>query len=355
MKITYDNFVGYELNEAITRFTQGPNQRPPGNSEIAHFTWQRLIDRREYQNWLEQCALHGYKDVPWVTENEGPIPPPVDPGSPTWRPTSSAIRHVTGDFLDALHGFARPTFMLPGMPVDEQNDVIAYYPGSHLPFGWKAYYNKFPQWGFDYSGAFDLYEASVDRCFGHQRIPVCAIPIEQDDTLRGHLGRIRPFLERLLGANRLVCVQWGWEINDITDWTADGDTQLEYLKGLRDIIGPDIPVYAHWTPERWSGWPSFRNTTGDPEDEGGELDWLRAARAEGLNGVFYQDWPDKLVAAVLERALYLDKKNYQGPGICGRVQTADLDFVMFEHSRDPDHFNAIVQAVVADGRATVYC
>lgn len=87
MRITYENFVGYELNEAITRFTLGPNQRQPVNNEIAHFTWQRLVERREYQNWLEQCALHGYKDVPWVTENEGPLPSPVDPaGSPTWRP-----------------------------------------------------------------------------------------------------------------------------------------------------------------------------------------------------------------------------------------------------------------------------
>lgn len=351
--MTYDNFVGFELAEAVARFQKGHDGRAPSISELAHFAWQRLVDHREYENWLQQCELHGIRDIPWVTEGQEPSKPPPSTGD--WRPEPSLVRLVTGDFLDALHEFARPTFMLPGMSEAEQLDVIAKYPGTHMPFGWKTSYSKFPQWAFDHTHNFGEYEKTIDRCFAYKKVPVCAIHFEAEDTRSAHVARIRPWLKRLLAADRLVCVQWGWEINDINDWTADGDEQLEYIRGLRNIVPLEIPLYVHWTPERWSGWPSFHNTVGNPEDEGGELDWLREARKLGVTGVFYQEPFDKPVPALLERALYLDKKNYVGPGICGRVHTADLDFVMYEHSRHPDHFKEVVRAVIQDGRATVYC
>lgn len=355
MPANYNEFVARELAEAQAAFQRGHGSAP-SVGDLAHFAWQRLVDQREYNNWLLAAE---YKDLPgeppWVSDEPIPPPPPPSGGSSIWRPDPSLVRLVTGDFLDGIHGFLRPTFMLPGMPVDMQLDVISNYPGSHIPFGWKTTYPKFPQWAFDCTHSFDQYEAVIDRCFAQKKVPICVIHFDADDSRTRHLAHIRPFLDRLLAGGRLVCLQWGWEINDINKWAADGDEQLEYIRGLRSIVPLEIPLYVHWTPERWSGWPSFENTVGKPEDEGGELEWLQEARGLGVTGVFYQDWPSKPVSEVLDRALWYEKKNYQGPGICGRVLTADLDFVMYEHSRDPLHRKEIVQAVVRDGRPTVYC
>jgi hypothetical protein len=272
----------------------------------------------------------------WIVHPAPPVePPPGPPPDATWRPTRDEVLRWRGDFLDALNGFQHPTFMLPGMPVDLQDAVLARYPGRHVPFAWKTWYPRFPQWGFD--RPHDI-EDVIDRCFAHHCIPVLFVPIEAGDSLDAHIARITPVLTRLRDGGRLVALCWGWEINDINGWTANGTQQLEYLRRLRAIVPAPIPLYAHWTPERWSGWPSFDGT----EPEKGELDWLREAERIGLTGVLYQEPWDKPVAEIEDRAFRYDQKNYIGPGIKGRVETAGLQFVLFEHSRDPEHYRAVV-------------
>lgn len=253
-----------------------------------------------------------------------------------WRPSKADILSWSGDFLDARNGFSKPTFMLPGMPRDLQIDVLAQYPGTHVPFGWKTYYPKFPQWTFDYSNNFAKFEGIIDLCLSFQKIPVIFIPIDAEDSVSSHIRKITPYLRRLIDGNRLFCLSWGWEINDINDWTADGDSQLEYLQLLKPLI--DVPLYVHFTPERWSGWPSYN---GQDQDKS-ELSWLIEAKRIGITGLLYQEPFDKPVENIEERAFLLDKKNYLNPGIKGRVETAGLQFVLFEHSRDLEHYNAVV-------------
>lgn len=349
MKPTYDSFVQTELAEAARRFREG-HGFDPNIHDLAHFAWQRLIPpHREYGNWLLAAERKDRDEPEWQVEGEEPEEP--EEPTPDWRPSREQVRNWSGDFLDALHNFERPTFMLPGMPPAIQREVLDAYPGTHVPFGWKTTYPRFPQWGFDHTDNFEFYEMSVDFCFERQKVPVCVIHFEANDSLDRHLERIKPRLDRLLVGNRLVALQWGWEINDINDWTCDGDAQLEYLDGLRRIVGPDLPLYVHWTPERWSGWPSFRNTIGRPEDEGGEGDWLREAHDRfRVTGMCYQEPWDKDLAATFERTYTYDKKNYAGPGICGRCLTYGLDFIFFEHSRDPERYRQVIEYAKRDGR-----
>lgn len=254
-----------------------------------------------------------------------------------WRPSLSEILNWSGDFLDALGNFSRPTFMLPGMPQDLQISVISGYPGTHIPFGWKTYYPKFPQWTFDFTNNLGAFEELIDLCLVYKKIPVIFVPIDAEDSLQAHIHKITPILQRLIDGNRLFCVSWGWEINDINDWTADGDSQLEYLQMLKTLI--DVPIYVHFTPERWAGWPSYN---GQDQDKS-ELSWLIEAKRIGITGLLYQEPYDKPVDAIEERAFLLDKKNYLNPGIKGRVETAGLQFVLFEHSRDPEHYRKVVE------------
>jgi hypothetical protein len=284
---------------------------------------------------LDETARERKWIVHPASPSPSPDPPPGPPPDATWRPTRDEVLRWRGDFLDALNGFQHPMFMLPGMPVDLQDAVLARYPGTHVPFAWKTWYPRFPQWTFD--RPHDI-EDVIDRCFAHRRIPILFVPIEADDSLDAHMARITPVLRRLRDGNRIPALCWGWEINDINRWTANGTQQLEYVRRLRAIVPAPIPLYAHWTPERWSGWPSFDGT----EPDKGELDWLREAQRIGLTGILYQEFWDRRVDAIEDRAFLYDQKNYIGPGIKGRVETAGLQFVLFEHSRDPEHYRAVV-------------
>jgi hypothetical protein len=250
-----------------------------------------------------------------------------------FRPTLEEISSWSGDFLDALNNFSAPTFMLPGMPNDMQHRILANYPGTHVPFGWKTFYPKFPQWTFDRPN--DIEEV-IELCLHYHKIPVLFIPIEENDSLDKHVERIRPILRRIDDSGLLFALSWGWEINDINSWTANGSEQLRYLQKLREITS--VPLYVHFTPERWSGWPSFDGT----EQDKSELSWLIEARKIGIEGLLYQEPYDKKIPYIEERAFLLDKKNYMNPGIKGRVETAGLQFIMFEHSRDPEHYKAVV-------------
>lgn len=310
----------------------------------SHADAGRLVLRQAYR---DDPATQGVEMPDWLGGGES---------GASWRPSRAAVDQVTGDFLDALGGFQRPTFMGPGMSRAEQETLIQYYPGSHLLAGWSTVYPRFPQWSFDFSADFGGYEGWLDRCFARERIPVVVIPIAAGDRVERHLTRIRQYLDRLQAAGRLVCLMWGWEINDISDELADGDGQLAYLEGLARLVDGDLPIALHWTPERWSGWPSFQQTIGRTEDEGDELAWLRqAVRVAGPRlRMWYQSPWDTPIEGVLERVYTLDRKNYDGPGICGRSLTAGIPFVHLEHSRSRSRFEVLRQAAIADGRGG-YC
>lgn len=224
---------------------------------------------------------------------------------------------------------------------------------NRIPFGWSTVYPRFPQWAFDFSADRELYRALLRECRAAGIAPVPVIPFLANDSPKAHCARVKEYLAPLADDGEFDQVQWGWEINDINDWACDGDAQLEYVKSLRTWLPISIGLSAHWTPERWSGWPSFHNTIGRAEDELGEFEWLQVAHQYGLTAVNYQliwDAPLRIGDprdgdGQLDRYLDYDKKQYDSPGIRGRVQTAGLISRCFEHSRTPDRWATVVASV----------
>lgn len=317
---------------AEERFLMPPNQE---YYTVMQYCWERLVVETPIEPALKFIW-------PWWT------PPSMN----NYVPTREEILAIRGNFL-ALGDFQHPVFMMPGMNTDERRNLI-YLPQRQsgfrtLPFGWKTYYPSFPNWQFDYSERLPEFQSLLQEVNRERFIRLLFIPIEEADSLDQHIERIKPKLE--YWHNNYDSLSWGWEINDINDWTRDGDIQLKYIENLIQITKGEKPIYSHWTPERWSGWPNYRNGN----DHRSELDWLNRAKAIGLRGVLYQEPYDKPVKDVLDRALYYDKKNYIGPGICGRVMTAGLDFIMFEHSRENSRWNEIGKAVITDGRSKGIC
>lgn len=307
---------------------------------------------RECLGWAWQVDVEGYSfDAArqWVWPQAAPgDPPPISPVPPAvpW----------SGDFLDAIGDFRRPTFMLGGMSPSEQDALLSAYPGTHVPFAPFCYYPRFPQWG--YSLTPDAYLNLVWRVLSHGKRPVVVLHPSSADTLSSHLVRMDPYITALENGvshpETALSWMWGWEINDLSDVFALGANQVRYVQRLRQRIGQG-DLWAHWTPERWSCYPSYGT---DGEGEPGEYDGLKELKAAGLTGVLYQcpyEGPlrtgdPREGEGALDRYLDYDQKNYDGPGILGRVQTAGLECVCFEHSRDPQRYQQVVAAVRADGR-----
>lgn len=286
------------------------------------------------------------------------------PGDPAPTPTlvPPAIPW-SGDFLDALNGFQRPTFMLGGMPPADQDALLAAYPGTHVPVAPACDYPAFPQW--HYALGPEAYRELIGRILRHGKRPVCVLHPRAEDSVTAHVARMDPYLQALqtgVANPALLSWQWGWEINDLSDDWARGAQQIAYVRRLRQRI-PIGDLWAHWTPERWSCYPSYGVSQDVADEEPGEFDGLRQLAAAGLSGVLYQlpldvplrhGDPDQGEGA-LDRYLDYDQKTYQSPGILGRVLTAGLWCVCFEHARTPDRYHAVVSALRAEPRGQGWC
>lgn len=344
MVTTYDKFVQEELPEFVERFCAGRGHAP-NTGDLAHFVWQRLIESRELQNWLAQAGSDA--DIPWVIDPGVTDPTPEEPKLP-FEPGVGARRPRT-DFLGT---WDHPLLMWGGMNADLRQDKLAWMRDrgyNALPLAVHNNYPRFPQWHWDWWSNPSLMREALIQILEYGVTPWVVLHPRDGWSITRHLDQIRSIWDTIdLYA---PAVMWGWEINDLGGEWANGSQQLRYLGHLAHIIG-DRPLYVHFTPERWAGWPGFDGT----EQNQDEVEWLRRARAVGATGLAYQESPDKPEDDVLARMLSIPSPHGWSPGIAGRVvDGAGLDFVAFEFSRDEDRHARLVQTLEKDVRVSGWC
>jgi hypothetical protein len=270
----------------------------------------------------------------------------VTPDAIAARWPRDRVRRFRGDFL-AVGDFTRPVFMYPGMPDDlrariRQEQKARGY--THLPFGWAVTYRSFPQWSADLNDDRGRFEALLDEVYADDLLPVVFVPIERRESRAELEARVTAYLTPL--RSKIRGLSWGWEINDISAWTADGDEQRRYVRFLRRLLGPDPVLWVHWTPGLWSGWPDF----GNPDDRRSEVAWYEDLP---LDGVLYQrshtEPEDRAIHWTFE---YPHPESR--PGVAGRLtDLCGVDFVFFEHSRNEARAQRIMRRAVTYGDVMV--
>jgi hypothetical protein len=242
--------------------------------------------------------------------------------------------------------------MIGGMSDAEQVEQFAWmHARGHttIPIAVHNDYPRFPQWTWDWWDWPEKLVAFCGRATAEGFDLLLMLHPKPGRTMRDHLTAVRSLWPDLQGIAGGVC--WGFEINDLGGEWANGDRQLDYLKALKTIVGA-TPLYVHFTPERWAGWPGF---DGNNQDDT-EIDWLRRAGARGVRALLYQEPPDKPVNEQLERMLEIPSPFGWSPGIAGRVvDGAGLQFVAFEFARDERKHAETVARLQRDGRVTGWC
>lgn len=272
--------------------------------------------------------------------------PPEEP--PTGPDPATALR-IRMDFLGRWNHGDGPLFMIGGMEPALRQRQYAWMRErgwTHIPLAVHNDYPAFPQWHHDW---WDTLAQLVERLWEHHDEGFHTILVLHplpNTAMAGHLDRVSQLWKAIHAP--ISAVQWGWEINDLGGQWANGSAQLDYLAGLRGIVG-GVPILVHFTPEQWSGWPSFDGT----EQQKDEVDWLRRASSHGVVGLLYQDRPTKPLDAVMERALRIPSPHGWSPGICGRVvDGAGLRFYLYEFSRDEARHREGQRVLDADPRVS---
>jgi hypothetical protein len=149
---------------------------------------------------------------------------------------------------------------------------------------------------------------------------------------------------------RMACT--GWEFNQIngSEWTGDGTKHIEWAKHLKGLLPSGVPLYAHFSPERITGWPNYPDHSG-PQDEAG---WWKGDNP--LDGLLYQRRPDEPLPDFFDHTL-------GGNGDVGDVNRiagsywglSGLKFIVFEHSRDIERYKAVVVGVQEHPLVSGWC
>lgn len=344
MVTTYDKFVQEELPEFVERFCAGRGHAP-NTGDLAHFVWQRLVEGRELKNWLAQAGSN--TDVPWVIDPGVTDPTPEEPTRPF--DSGVAARRPRTDFLGT---WDCPLLMWGGMRADQRQDKFGWmreHGYNMIPLAVHNDYPRFPQWHWDWWMRPTLMKGALIEILESGFVPWVVLHPKAGWSVRTHLEHVTRIWDTI--DVYAPAVMWGWEINDLGGEWANGTHQLMYLNHLSRIIG-ERPLYVHFTPERWAGWPGF-----DGEEQNrDEVDWLRHAKAVGATGLAYQESPDKLEDDVLARMLTIPSPHGWSPGIAGRVvDGAGLDFVAFEFSRDEARHARLVRFLADDPRVSGWC
>jgi len=162
------------------------------------------------------------------------------------------------------------------------------------------------------------------------------------------------FIERFFGECDPAAAFLGWETPRIPGGWLDGEaSHIDTYYRVRERYGK--PFYDHFTPGRDAATNSY-----DP------IQWRRDAAEAGLTGTLMQYDYRWRVREMLHHAYDLPAPHGLEPGHCGRNETLgrlggnDLDWVLFEHRRDPDGHQRIVDAIPTSvvfkaGRGHGYC
>lgn len=298
------------------------------------------LDDEGIAAWLVDCyavrfRMKGMSHLDAISKVREEILKVVNPPKVSWFPSEEEIRNWRGDFLGRWN--TRPMFMFCGMNEAEKLDCIHWYKHkgyTHVPIGLHNDYPGFPQWHWNYWENPELWAESAKMLLENHLIPILVThPIKSYGKHIQELWHVWPAIREYVPA-----IQWGWEINDLGPEWANGGAQLDYIINLATF---GRPLYAHFTPERWSGWPGF---DGKDQDKS-EYKWLSLAKGYGLTGILYQDSPDKDEDEVFYRAYELPSPHGYEPGICGRVNAMGLDFVLFEFARDESRHDRIASRI----------
>jgi hypothetical protein len=334
--------VGYELQTALHRFYVGHNAYPLP-ADIAHLAWQRLAEFREYENWLLAAEKKDLEDVPWVAEAE--------PGDVVTPPVPLPPERILEPRSDFLGRWDRPLFMWGGMTPAEREEQLEWMAGHGyvtVPLAIHNDYPRFPHWQWDWWDRPDLLRAALRDLHADGCVPWLVCHPKPGWSISEHLSRLASLWPEV--ADLVPAVTWGWEINDLGSEWANGSRQLDYLSVLHSLTS--VPIWVHFTPERWSGWPGFDGQEQDRD----EVAWLKEAGARGVVGLAYQAPYDQEESAALERMLTIPSPHGWSPGICGRVtEGAGLRFVAFEFARDEARHQRMVSTLSQDARVSGWC
>lgn len=232
-----------------------------------------------------------------------------------------------GDFLGDFH---EPALMIGGMPPEQRQHLYAEHRArgyTHVPLSVANDYPAFPDWHWDWWGDPATMKARLDEIRIAGLLPVPVLHPRAGMSIDEHLDAVRALWPHI--APYTTGVTWGWEINDLGGEWGSGSHLLRYLDGLRAIVG--VPIFVHFTPQRWSGWPSYDGSEPDRD----EVEWLVEARNRGVVGLLYQEWYSTDEDATVSRMVEIPSPHGRRPGIAGRVvDGAGIAFIAFEYSRD---------------------
>jgi len=239
----------------------------------------------------------------------------------TWR----------GDFLCP---WDRPALMYGGMNAATRALVRLDHHVrrlTHLPLAIANNYPAFPQWAWDWWQAPTSWGLAADELRKNRITPVLVAHPKPGHGIRRHLDDFSDWWKKMPARDRPRNVLWGWEINDLGGEWGSGAREMDYLIELQIIVGMRTELAVHFTPERWSGWPSFDGSDAAKD----EVAWLLDAKATGVTALLYQDAWAKPEDDVVTRMVEMPSPHGWRPGIAGRVvDGAGLAFVAFEYARD---------------------
>lgn len=293
-----------------------------------------------------------------------PLPPPPPP------PPPADVRQWSGAFL-ALPGYEAKVVGVSNSPV--------------------AYPEKSAPWRADLCGVY--------RAHGLTHLPLTVMP--RGGTTTDAIARLEVFSDELKSSGMVLChklltdnrgdalpndfatamnyvrdivprfagekhhvISLGWEIPDTTHgsgghdnwgWSGVGEKLLEFLAIVRDLT--DQPVYLHYRPAWW-GPAIFQDGSGDAHG------FAQAFQRAGGTGYLFQSrWgspdhytdsngnPEGVVYHALERL----SPHHRPPGVCGRVEHFELDWVWFEFARDWVTQQRRLAFLERDGRGRGFC
>lgn len=231
--------------------------------------------------------------------------------------------------------------MYPGWDKAKQDEFRRIYVdngNTHLPF---APFGSYGDVTYDYRNNPNKFNDLCAELKNSGILPVIFVltnnisgPEFTLQTSLEYLDQFVPFAESLVQlTSQFVC---GWEASDIY---FEGDEQFIFAKKLRQVLGIGPQLYYHDRPNWWG--PHYPNRT--------EWNWWSDTTGI-LDGILFQVPPNDSIAAIRE-TLFEIPWGSKPTGVVGRVvDHLGKKFVMFEHSRDLQHYNEVVDLVRDDSR-----
>lgn len=144
----------------------------------------------------------------------------------------------------------------------------------------------------------------------------------------------------------------GWEFNQIngSEWTGDGTKHLEWAKVLRTLLPSNVKLFAHFSPERITGWPNYPDHSG-PQDEPG---WWKGNNP--FDGLLYQRAPDEPISKLLDHTVGGNGDVGDASRIAGSYWgLSGKEFYLFEFAREAGRHAEVVAKVKDNPLISGWC